>query len=176
MDFDLSHENKGIEGMQYVDAGDKGEPSVLIVGLYNHMLHWHWMWGFRMTHPRSNKSSSALLVLHANQKRASQSDLAACIQDIFCWRCARATTAQAGAGGGTGGMAAFWWLSCTATSAALASVEKRSTTTTQTAGGQTLQRSGWQSPVLQGSAMTWGPLRALPCWVQARAWCHTEHI
>ena len=31
MDFDLSHENKGIEGMQYVDAGDKGEPSTVLV-------------------------------------------------------------------------------------------------------------------------------------------------
>ena len=42
MDFDLSHENKGIEGMQYVDAGDKGEPSTsLMSGLKIHLLPWH---------------------------------------------------------------------------------------------------------------------------------------
>ena len=78
------------------------------------------------------------------------------LQDSFCWRCARATTAQAGGEGGTEGMDAFCWLSCTAMPAALALVEKGTTTMTQTAGGLTLQQSGWQSPVLQGSGMRLG--------------------
>lgn len=71
--------------------------------------------------------------------------LVACLQDSFCWRCARATIAQADAGGGTGEMDAFCWLSCTAMPAAQATVMKGGTTTTQTAGGPILQRSGWQT-------------------------------
>eukprot|EP00891_Asterochloris_glomerata_P008263 jgi/Astpho2/8263/fgenesh1_pg.00122_%23_35_t len=76
MDFDLSHENKGIEGMQYVDAGDSGQ-FLLALCEGNHCS------GGRRGRDRGN-GRILLAQLHSNASSTGKSDEGGHHNDTDC--------------------------------------------------------------------------------------------